>query len=137
MDMMLLPYRRYADFKGRSRRSEYWMFRLFAIGALALVTVLMSVLSPGFFGDSEVTLVGAIAASVLGIGVIASMVPAIALSVRRLHDIDRTGWWLLIVIIPYLGSFALFILSLLDGTAGPNRFGEDPKMRISPVADVF
>ncbi len=135
--MMLLPYRRYADFQGRSRRSEYWMFRLFAVGALALAAVLMSVLSPGFSDDSDITLVGALVAGILGIGIIASMIPAIALSVRRLHDIDRTGWWLLIAIIPYLGSFALFILSLLDGTAGPNRFGEDPKMRISPDADVF
>ena len=137
MDMMLLPYRRYADFKGRSRRSEYWMFRLFAVGALALAAVLMSVLSPGFSDDSEISLVGALVAGILGIGIIASMIPAIALSVRRLHDIDRTGWWLLIAIVPYLGSFALFILSLLDGTPGPNRFGEDPKNRISPDADVF
>ena len=135
--MMLLPYRRYADFKGRSRRSEYWMFRLFAVGALALAAVLMSVLSPGFSDDSEISLVGALVAGILGIGIIASMIPAIALSVRRLHDIDRTGWWLLIAIVPYLGSFALFILSLLDGTPGPNRFGEDPKNRISPDADVF
>lgn len=126
---MILPYRRYAEFDGRSRRREFWSFVLF----YWLVYVALNVA----FGHPE-TLVrpwgGAttwgltgIPALIGGLFWLASLVPSLAVSVRRLHDQGRSGWLLLLWLIPFFGWFALLVLFLLDGTEGPNRFGSDPK----------
>ncbi|MCW1381535.1 DUF805 domain-containing protein [Novosphingobium sp. KCTC 2891] len=129
MNWMLLPYRRYAEFSGRSRRREYWMFVLFYL----LVFVVLNAV----FGTNEVTrtptgfgygsrLVGG-GGLLGGLFALASLLPALAVSVRRLHDQDRTGWLVLLALIPFLGGFALLVLMCLEGTRGPNRFGPDPK----------
>ena len=115
-------YRNYAKFDGRASRSEYWWFVLF--------TTL--VFLGGFF-------IGAIAYAssrssaaygVIGIGLIvfglASVIPSIAVGVRRLHDSDKSGWWYLITFIPYIGAFILLIFFLLPSTPGYNRFGPPP-----------
>lgn len=137
MNWMILPYRRYAEFSGRSRRREYWSFALFYV----LVMIVLNAV----FGTNEVTqdegafvygsrLVGA-GGWIGGLFWLASIVPGLAVSVRRLHDQDRTGWLLLLWLIPLLGWFAVFVLMCLEGTRGPNRFGPDPK---NPTpADVF
>ena len=65
---------------------------------------------------------------------LAVLIPSIAVSVRRLHDIDRTGWWVLIGLIPEIGSIVLFIFALLDDTPGSNRFGPNPKEASARVA---
>lgn len=137
MNWMILPYRRYAEFTGRSRRREYWMFALFYV----LVMIVLNAL----FGTNEIVrgggsfnygtrLVGA-GGWVGGLFWLGSLIPYLAVSVRRLHDQDRTGWLLLLGLVPFFGWFALFVLMCLDGTRGPNRFGADPK-NPSP-ADVF
>lgn len=135
MNWMILPYRRYAEFSGRSRRREYWMFALFYV----LVILALNVV----FGTNDVErgngafaygsrLVGA-GRWIGGLFWLVSIVPGLAVSVRRLHDQDRTGWLLLIGLVPFFGWFALFVLMCLDGTRGPNRFGPDPK-NPSPAA---
>jgi len=127
---MLLPYRRYAEFDGRSRRREFWSFWLFYWLVYAALNVL--------FGHHEVmyrSWGGAVAVSGLfggtgligGLFALGSLIPHLAVSVRRLHDQDRSGWLLLLYLIPVLGWFALLVLFLLDGTQGPNRYGPDPK----------
>ena len=142
MDWMLMPLRRYADFSGRSRRMEYWMFVLFlmvATMAVAVVEVLLGI---------EAALAGAGPLSL--VLSLALFVPSIAVGVRRLHDTNRSGWWLLSPLPGYavfvagiataelpvvaIGGFAALALSLallifmcLPGTEGPNRFGPDPK----------
>ena len=129
MNWMLLPYRRYAEFAGRSRRREYWMFVLLFV----LVMVVLNLL----FGTNEVTrtpngfgygsrLTGA-GEAIARLFVLASFIPALAVSVRRLHDQDRSGWMLLLGLIPLFGGFALFVLMCLEGTRGPNQHGPDPK----------
>lgn len=65
--------------------------------------------------------------AVLGIFVLASFIPAIALTIRRFHDQDKSGWFFLIQFIPYVGGIIVFVFMCLDGTRGPNRFGPDPK----------
>jgi uncharacterized membrane protein YhaH (DUF805 family) len=126
MEWMFMPYRRYADFSGRSRRMEYWMFTLFTIivafGAIALMFA-----GGDFTGDGNTQgplfwLGGAI----LGIWGLASFIPSIAVQVRRFHDQDRSGWMILLGFIPYVGSLIVFIFMCLPGTRGPNRFGPDP-----------
>lgn len=124
MNWMLLPYRRYAEFSGRSRRKEYWLF------ALLQIIVAIVALSSGFLVDSAATGTGL----TLGMGVyllfaLASFIPAIAVQVRRFHDQNRSGWMVLLNFIPYLGGLIVLVLMCLDGTPGPNRFGPDPKGR--------
>ncbi|WP_197412552.1 DUF805 domain-containing protein [Novosphingobium sp. Fuku2-ISO-50] len=134
---MLLPYRRYAEFSGRSRRREYWSFMLF----IWLVYVALNVL----FGRHEMVSGpgGMFVSSGLfgGVGIVGglfslfSLIPHLAVTVRRLHDQDRSGWLLLLGLIPFLGWFALLVLMCLEGTHGANSYGPDPKQIHD--ADVF
>src|SRR6186997_963595 len=126
MDWMLMPYRRYADFSGRSQRKEYWMFELFVAIVYVVCLMLMSMGAPSIdpytgavSGGSALYTVGM---ALLGIFWLGTIIPAIAVSVRRMHDQDRSGWWILCPI-------ANIIFYCLDGTPGTNRFGPDPKGR--------
>ncbi|MFC3173913.1 DUF805 domain-containing protein [Novosphingobium bradum] len=129
MEWMILPYRRYAEFTGRSRRREYWMFVLFQV----LVSLAIGLV----FGRPTYTTGGGMMAGAMMVqgtgGLIqnlfslVSLVPGLAVAVRRLHDQDRSGWLLLLILIPFLGWFALLVFMCLEGTRGANRFGPDPK----------
>lgn len=115
MDWYLKVMKNYVGFTGRARRKEYWMFSLIYI---LIVIVLQLIL--GFLNDS-------LAAGVVGLVVLAHFLPSIAAGIRRLHDTDRSGWWLLIGLVPLIGGIWLIVLLVLEGTSGPNRFGPDPK----------
>ena len=130
MEWMLMPLRRYADFQGRSRRKEYWMFLL---AVIILYTVFMV---PLMLGGFSMAMAGQqstpgplyfVGFGVMGILVLALLVPSIAVQVRRFHDQDRSGWMVLIGLIPYVGGIIVLVFMCLDGTRGPNRFGPDPK----------
>jgi uncharacterized membrane protein YhaH (DUF805 family) len=119
MNWYVEALRKYATFTGRARRKEFWFFQLFVllIGiALSLVDRMLGVL------DDE-TGFGVLS----GIFSLAMFLPNLAVSVRRLHDTDRSGWWLLLCFIPLIGIVVLLVFFVLDGTRGTNRFGEDPK----------
>ena len=130
MEWMLMPLRRYADFQGRSRRKEYWMFLL---AVIILYTVFMVPLMLGGFStamagqQSTPGLLYFVGFGVMGILVLALLVPSIAVQVRRFHDQDRSGWMVLIGLIPYVGGIIVLVFMCLEGTRGPNRFGPDPK----------
>lgn len=125
MDWMLMPLKRYADFNGRSRRKEYWMFTLFTFIVYMVLYALM------FMGmDYETGQpggLGMLAMGLLGLFAIGVLVPSIAVAVRRFHDQDKSGWLVLLGLIPFLGGLILLVFMCLEGTRGPNRFGEDPK----------
>lgn len=124
MEWMLMPFKRYADFNGRSRRMEYWMFSLFiliVVFVLALITGLLGAFSGG--GDT----IGAIFLVPAGLFVLATIIPSIAVTVRRFHDQDKSGWFYLLSFIPYLGGIIVFVFMCLEGTSGPNQYGPDPK----------
>jgi uncharacterized membrane protein YhaH (DUF805 family) len=112
--------RKYAVFSGRARRSEYWWFvliyLLISLGLMLLDGILGS---SHRFGDAG--LLG-------GLFGLAMLLPSIAVSVRRLHDTDRSGWWLLIAFIPLLGAIVLLVFCALDSQPGENRFGPHPKL---------
>ena len=143
MEWMLMPLRRYAEFSGRSRRKEYWMYTLL----LVLVGIVLGIIE-GAAGISQS--IGGVSGPISGLFSLATLIPSIAVSVRRLHDTDRSGWWLLAVFVPYVvvgyGAFtvnmtvtmvgavavlivaiALLVFFVSNGTQGPNRFGPDPK----------
>lgn len=115
-------FSRWSDFKSRSSRSEYWWVQLaFIIFGFVLGLV------AGLLGDT----IGGI---IIGLFYLVIIIPSIALSVRRLHDHDKSGWWLLIALIPILGGLYLLFLYVTKGTEGPNRFGADP---LGSDASVF
>jgi uncharacterized membrane protein YhaH (DUF805 family) len=141
MDWMLMPFRRYAEFSGRSRRKEYWMFALLIA---ILYTLLFILVGAGIFGgtDAETGELGLFGSLFAGAGgilfllvILVTFIPSLAVTVRRLHDQDKSGWWVLINFVPYIGGIVLLVLMCLDGTRGPNRFGADPKSENS--AEIF
>jgi uncharacterized membrane protein YhaH (DUF805 family) len=111
--------KKYAVFSGRSRRMEYWYFVLFNI----IVTVVLALIDTLLGTFNIVQGVGLLS----GIYSLAVLIPTLAVMVRRLHDIDRTGWWILINLIPLVGTIVLLVFALTPGTPGSNRYGPDPK----------
>lgn len=140
MEWMILPFKRYAEFSGRSRRMEYWMFALLNV---IIVTVLMFLTlgAGGMAGLADPAAIGVGVGAMFGglgilllIYVLAVLIPSIAVTVRRLHDREMSGWWYLGAVIgsmiPFVGflvSIAFLVLMALPGTPGPNRYGPDPK----------
>ena len=102
----------YVNFSGRARRKEYWMFNLFNIIACFVVMLLDS-----FFELNNILIL---------IYVLAILLPSYAVTVRRLHDTGKSGWWLLLMFVPF-GNIILLIFCLIDSTPGPNQYGENPK----------
>lgn len=135
-----MPLRRYADFSGRSRRMEYWMFYLFLVlvtGAIVFGAMMIGDalgLSTKRLEDQPSDWAQYTVYALFGFWA-AMVIPYLAVLVRRLHDSDKTGWWLLIYFVPF-GGIILFIFTVLDGTSGPNRFGEDPKQE-AYHAEIF
>jgi len=113
MKWMLMPYRRYFEGSGRSQRMEYWMFMLFIV----IVSFGLSLL----FGadiSSNIPLLVFLSVTIF---------PWITVQVRRFHDQDKSGWFFLLRLIPYVGGLIVLVFMALEGTQGENRFGPDPK----------
>ena len=130
-------YRKYVAFSGRSSRSEYWWWFLYIILTSIVVGVIEGALGLGT-GTGE-TVDGGVSASFAGgplsiVWSLAHLLPGIALSIRRLHDLDRSGWWLLIGLVPLVGAIVLIVFFCTKGTTGQNRFGPDP---LGSPANVF
>jgi uncharacterized membrane protein YhaH (DUF805 family) len=126
---MFEALRKYAEFEGRARRSEYWLFTLFQVlvtFGLFLVLVMVAAATGGDGDQAGAAAVMIVA--LLGLFCLAMLIPSLAVSIRRLHDSDKSGWWLLLSFVPF-GGFVVFIFTLLDGTPGDNRYGPDPKGR--------
>jgi len=118
MEWYLKVLRQYADFNGRARRKEYWMF--------ALINFLIGLVIG--FVDGFTGTVGAAGIGFLGgIYNLAILIPGIAVGVRRLHDIGKSGWMLLVVLIPIIGFIWLIILLATEGVEGENEYGPNPK----------
>lgn len=167
MHWMLLPLKRYAEFSGRSRRKEYWMFFLgVVLFYLVLITLMVLLMGGAMLGALQGADTGGgpaagagMMGAMLGGGIIgilillswlALLIPSIAVGIRRLHDIDRTGWWLMLGygpsilstilamaesvelaaifnLLSMIGFIVLLVFAVLPGTRGPNRYGPDPK----------
>jgi uncharacterized membrane protein YhaH (DUF805 family) len=118
MNWYVAVLKKYAEFTGRARRKEYWMFALFNF----LICVVLVVI------DSKGGMMNPMGLGVLsGLYSLAVFVPSLAVSVRRLHDTDRSGWWLLILLLPLIGLIVFLVFMLLDSQPGENRHGPSPK----------
>ena len=115
---------RYTNFKGRSRRSEYWYIQLFLIvtnlAAAAIDLALMNGDVDRFIANGGGGIVGLV-------WILATIVPALAVLVRRLHDTGKSGWWALIGLVPFAGAVVLLVFSVLDSTAEENQYGAPVK----------
>ncbi|MEO4177693.1 DUF805 domain-containing protein [Acinetobacter pittii] len=100
-------FKKFADFKGRTRRREFWYFELFCV----LLSLLLS-----FMNEDLATL-----------AMLITLIPNIAVNVRRLHDIDRSGWWMLIALVPIVGVLLLLFWAAQEGNPSANQYGESPK----------
>lgn len=110
--------KKYANFSGRARRKEYWLYYLvYLIAYLILLAV-----DHGAGLVDPATKAGLLT-SVFGLVL---LIPSIAVTVRRLHDQDRSGWWILIILVPFIGAIVLLVFACIRGTDGDNRFGPDP-----------
>ena len=114
MNWYLQVFKKYFCFSGRARRKEYWMFYLINFFVTIGFAIFDVFLNTG--------------GSLCFIYVLISIIPTIGLSFRRLHDTDRSAWWLLLYLLPLIGLIVIFIFNCLPGTVGINRFGSDPKM---------
>jgi uncharacterized membrane protein YhaH (DUF805 family) len=118
MKYYLLALKNYAVFKGRSNRSEYWYFVLFnlifVILALVLDTVVGLTISDSPYGFVYLTYA------------LATFIPGLAVTVRRLHDTGKSGWGMFIALIPVIGSIWLLVILASEGTQGDNKYGADP-----------
>ena len=123
MDWYIGCFKKYFEFSGRARRREYWMFTLFHLLALLALGIVSGVFSA--MAGSPIPLL-----LLLGAYVIGSFVPALAVSVRRLHDTGRHGAWILLNFVPfvsYIGWIVILVFDCLDSEQGPNQYGPNPK----------
>ena len=111
--------KKYAVFSGRATRKEYWLFiLLFFIGY-----IVAAIVDTATGNDDPITGMGPVS----GLFTLALVIPSLAVLFRRLHDTDRSAWWILISLIPLVGAIVLLVFVCLDGTPGGNRFGPNPK----------
>jgi uncharacterized membrane protein YhaH (DUF805 family) len=122
MEWYLRVWQRYAEFNGRSQRMEYWMFAL--IHSVIILVLCVGVVG---FGMTKQPIVGATSSLVIAAYSLAAFIPCLSVTVRRLHDTGKSGWWILISLVPVVGGITLLVFTVLDGTHGANQFGPDPK----------
>ncbi|TCK27689.1 uncharacterized membrane protein YhaH (DUF805 family) [Pseudonocardia endophytica] len=126
MQWYMKVLRQYADFTGRARRTEFWMFVLFNAIAIIILTILDNLLglsSSSMGGGSIVVTSGVLT----GIYQLAVLVPSLAVGARRLHDTGKSGWWQLLALIPIVGAIILIVFWATDGHPAPNQYGVNPK----------
>ncbi|MFB9990815.1 DUF805 domain-containing protein [Deinococcus oregonensis] len=120
----------YANFSGRARRREYWMFSLIS-GIISLVLQLpfqiQNVTQAVSGGEVNPNGLGLLSIFLAGIYGLAVFIPSLAVGIRRLHDTGRSGWWLLITLVPFVGSIVLLIFNVTDSQPGNNQWGANPK----------
>lgn len=119
MDWYLKVLKNYVGFSGRARRKEYWMFVLFSIIAAVIAMVLDNILGLA----SKTTGYGPI----YMLYALAVFLPSLAVGIRRLHDIGKSGWWTLLCFVPLIGAIVLIVWAATEGDRGDNAYGPDPK----------
>jgi uncharacterized membrane protein YhaH (DUF805 family) len=122
MDNYVSVIKKYAVFSGRAPRKEYWMFFLFNV----IISFVSGLLFGALKGMANIDLM-----MLMNLYSLAVLCPGLAVGVRRLHDTNRSGWWMLLGFIPFIGAIVLIVFLATDGTAGDNKFGPNPRMLTS------
>ncbi|WP_026908522.1 DUF805 domain-containing protein [Paucisalibacillus globulus] len=120
MQWYLKVWRNYANFNGRARRQEYWMFMLFNLLIIFVPTAIELAIKGR---DADPGILGYFSAVYL----LAALIPSLAVLVRRLHDIGKSGWWVFFNFIPLAGGIVILVFNCLDSMPGSNKYGENPK----------
>jgi uncharacterized membrane protein YhaH (DUF805 family) len=115
MNWYIKVINQYFDFSGRARRKEYWMFTLFSL----IITWTLSILD-FVFETYTFSIISSIYALLI-------FIPSLAVLLRRLHDIGKSGWYFLLIFLPFIGWIWLIVLLCMEGEQGPNEWGENPK----------
>lgn len=129
MKWYLKVLRQYADFTGRARRTEYWMYILFNMIFAIVAAVLDNLLGLKFNQEIPYGFIYLIYG-------LATFIPGLAVMVRRLHDVDKSGWWVFISLIPLVGTIWLLVLLATDGTPGANQYGVNPKENFNEINEI-
>lgn len=129
MKWYLKVLNQYADFSGRARRTEYWMFILFNVLFGIAATILDNILGLKFSSQSPYGFIYLIYS-------LAVFIPGLAVLVRRLHDVDKSGWWFFIALIPIVGAIWLLVLLVTEGTPGTNQYGVNPKENFNEINEI-
>ncbi len=119
MNWYIEVLKKYAVFGGRARRKEYWYFFLFS----TLISIVLSVIDNVIGSSNAEAGIGFLS----GIYTLGVLIPSIAVGVRRLHDTNRSGWWLLIALIPLIGAIVLIVFFVFDSNPEENQYGINPK----------
>jgi len=119
MDWFLGALRKYAVFEGRARRREYWFYVLFVV-IISVVLAIVDRFTGTYSAAYGTGLLG-------GLFSLAILIPSLAVGARRLHDTGRSGWWLLIGLIPLVGAIVLIVFFVIDSQPGTNAYGPNPK----------
>jgi uncharacterized membrane protein YhaH (DUF805 family) len=119
MNWFISALKKYATFSGRAQRSEYWYFFLFCV----LINILLAVVDSSTGTVNPKEQYGLLS----GLFGLAMLLPGLAVGVRRLHDTDRNGWWLLLMLVPVIGTIVLLVFFSQDSQPTENRFGANPK----------
>ena len=143
IDYLLMPWRRTFDFSGRSNRKEYWHFAVpVVLGYIALLIVLVvaSQNTGNYISNAAEVTTGIAIMTVIGAWWLITLIPGIALAIRRLHDCDQSGWIFLGIFVVQIlfaafGGLALIVLGCIKGTIGPNKYGADPSG--AGAGDIF
>lgn len=129
MKWYLKVLKQYADFNGRARRTEYWMYLLFNMIFLAVAAVLDNILGLKFNEQVPYGYIYLLYSLVV-------FLPGLGVAVRRLHDVGKSGWFILIGLIPIIGGIWLIILMATDGTPGRNEYGVNPKENFNEINEI-
>ena len=123
IDAIRIGFQKYRDFSGRSTKPEYWKWFLFVLIGVLILSIL-DIRMHTYNFQAGGGLYG-------GLFRVVTLIPSLSLGARRLHDINRTGWWQLLLFIPVIGWIALLVLAAKDGDVGKNRYGQDPYIFLS------
>lgn len=124
MEYFTMALKKMFDFQSRARRKEYWMFILFALIFLVLIFILSDFL-PGIFFKI-----------LISVYILSLIIPLLSITVRRLHDIGKSGGYIFVRFIPVIGNFWLLSLMIQKGNIGENKYGSDPKNPVTELDDI-
>ena len=136
MNWYMAVLKKYAVFNGRARRAEYWWFFLVNV-VVAIVLAVLNVIVTGAMSRSDSSLpIGSVFSCISAIYSLAVLLPGLGVTVRRLHDVGKSGTWIFIGLIPLIGWIWLLVLVAGDSQPGDNPYGPNPKMVAQPVSSM-